>query len=103
MTNISDGSTEDIRLFKALADPTRLHLVKILLNGERCACELPSMVGKAQPTVSLQLKKLVSYGCLSFRKDGVKVLYRITEPKIPRLIAVMGSDKSKHNRQRSKI
>ncbi|MEW6036448.1 MAG: metalloregulator ArsR/SmtB family transcription factor [Candidatus Micrarchaeota archaeon] len=77
-------------LFKALSDPTRLKMVMILLRGERCACELPALVGKAQPTVSLQLKKLVEDGVLSFRRDGKKVIYRVSNPKVARLLEAVG-------------
>ncbi|HSB47759.1 MAG TPA: metalloregulator ArsR/SmtB family transcription factor [Candidatus Bilamarchaeum sp.] len=77
-------------LFKALSDPTRLRIVEILLRGERCACELPEMLGKAQPTVSLQLKKLVGAGVLTFRKDGVKSIYSVSDPRAARLIEVVG-------------
>jgi len=73
-------------LFKALSDPTRLRIVEILLNGERCACELPDMVGKAQPTVSLQLKKLRAAGILSLRKEGAKSIYRVSEQRIRRML-----------------
>ncbi len=75
-----------LEVFKALSDPTRLNIVKILLKGERCACELPALVGKAQPTVSLQLKKLVSCGVLSYRKDGVKSIYRVSDARIRPLL-----------------
>lgn len=76
-------------LFKALSDPTRLRIVEILLRGERCACELPAMLGKAQPTVSLQLKKLVAAGVLSFRKDGAKAIYSVSDPRAARLLEVV--------------
>ncbi|MFH0885248.1 MAG: metalloregulator ArsR/SmtB family transcription factor [Candidatus Micrarchaeota archaeon] len=87
MAAITTGKT---RLFKALSDSTRLKLVEILLDGEKCACELPAMVGKAQPTVSLQLKKLHEAGVVSCRKDGVKSIYRVSDPKIKRLLEVVG-------------
>jgi DNA-binding transcriptional ArsR family regulator len=76
-------------VFRALSDPTRLKLVKILLKGERCACELPALVGKAQPTVSLQLKKLASAGVLSCRKEGTKSIYSVSDRRIPKLLEVL--------------
>jgi ArsR family transcriptional regulator len=78
-----------IRLFKALSDGTRLKIVEILLKGERCACEIPKMVGKAQPTVSLQLKKLVRAGVLSCRKDGTKSIYRVSEQKVKKMLELV--------------
>jgi ArsR family transcriptional regulator len=80
----------DTRIFKALSDPTRLELVMILLKGERCACELPGMVGKAQPTVSLQLKKLRAARVLSCRRDGRKCIYRVSDPKVKRILEMIG-------------
>lgn len=73
---------QDLIILRALADKTRLSLVRVLLKGERCACELPKLVGRAQPTVSLQLKKLVQADILEFRKDGTKVLYHVANPKV---------------------
>lgn len=76
----------DAKLFCSLGNETRLEIVKILLKGERCACELPKLVGKAQPTVSLQLKKLVSAGVLSFKREGTKCIYRVSNPKIAKVL-----------------
>jgi len=73
-------------VFEALGDPTRYKMVSALLSGERCACELPSMVGRAQPTVSLQLKRLVKAGILSARKDGKKIIYRISDARVKKLL-----------------
>ena len=77
-------------MFRALSDPTRLKIVGILLKGERCACELPGMVGKAQPTVSLQLKKLSDCGVLACRKDGVKCIYRVSDKRVKKLLELVG-------------
>ncbi|NYZ73710.1 winged helix-turn-helix transcriptional regulator [Candidatus Micrarchaeota archaeon] len=79
----------DTRIFKALSDQTRLELVRILLKGERCACELPEMVKKAQPTVSLQLKKLRAARILSCRKEGRKCIYRVSDPKVKRMLELI--------------
>lgn len=80
------GKGGGFAVFRALGDPTRYRLVRALLAGERCACELPSIVKKAQPTVSLQLKFLVGAGILQSRKDGRKVLYRIRNTKVRKMI-----------------
>lgn len=65
-------------LFRALGDRTRYNIVSALIGGERCACEIPALVRRAQPTVSLQLKYLLKAGILSSRRDGKKVIYRIS-------------------------
>ena len=79
-------------LFKALGDRTRYNLVSVLINGERCACELPGLVKRAQPTVSLQLKYLLEAGVLSSRRDGKKVLYRIADGRTERFLRSAGME-----------
>ena len=66
-------------LFKALGDKTRYNIVSKLVKQERCACELPKLVSRAQPTVSLQLKYLANAGILSNRREGKKVIYKISD------------------------
>jgi len=77
-------------LFKALGDRTRYNLVSSLLKGERCACELPGLVRRAQPTVSLQLKYLLKAGILSSRRDGKRVLYRIANSRTEKFLRSAG-------------
>ncbi len=52
--------------------------MKALDDGELCACVLPELVKKTQPTVSIHLKILRKAGLLDMRKDGVKRLYRLS-------------------------
>ena len=73
-------------LFKALGDETRYNRVSILVDGEKCACVIPRLVHRAQPTVSLQLKYLTKTGVLSSRKDGKMILYKIADKKICDLV-----------------
>jgi ArsR family transcriptional regulator len=73
-------------LFKALGDETRFNIVLALLEGEKCACVIPNLVNRAQPTVSLQLKYLAKAGILSSRRDGKKVLYKLSNKKIASII-----------------
>lgn len=73
-------------IFKALGDKTRYNIVAALLGGELCACELPKLVKRAQPTVSLQLKRLSKSGILSSRRDGKKILYKISDKRVKSLV-----------------
>ena len=73
-------------IFKALGDKTRYNIVAALLDGERCACELPKIVKRAQPTVSLQLKCLSKAGVVSARREGKKMIYKIADPRIKLLV-----------------
>ena len=83
-------SVKPREIFTALSDETRFKIVSCLLEGERCACVIPKLVGRAQPTVSLQLKKLVKLGVLEARRDGKKVMYRVRDSRVTRVLEAAG-------------
>jgi ArsR family transcriptional regulator, arsenate/arsenite/antimonite-responsive transcriptional repressor len=61
-----EQAAELAEVLKALADPVRLRLVSIIGTaeaGEVCACDLPALVDRTQPTVSHHLSMLVKVGC----------------------------------------
>lgn len=66
-------------LLKALADPTRLAVVRRLLEGPRHVNELNAGIDVDQSLLSHHLKVLRDAGVVSARRDGRAVLYRITE------------------------
>ena len=60
-------------LFKALADPTRVLLLRYLAEsgaGTACACHLPDALGISQPTLSFHMNKLHDAGLVSREKRG---------------------------------
>lgn len=65
-------------ILKALADSSRLSLLQELSKCELCACVLPDLVKKTQPTVSSHLKILHKAGLVNMRKDGAKHLYSLS-------------------------
>jgi ArsR family transcriptional regulator len=68
------GAAEELAAkLKALADPTRLQLLSIVVaapSGEVCACDLPAMVDRSQSTVSHHLSVLVEEGLLHREQRG---------------------------------
>ena len=83
---------EKLRLekLKALSDETRLGIVGLLRHGgELCGCDLEKMLNKSQSTISRHLKKLEIADIIESRKDGVKVLYKIKDTHIFKLLAVL--------------
>jgi ArsR family transcriptional regulator len=65
-----------ICVMKALSDPNRVKILKLLLNKEMCVCEIQSLLGLAQPTISKHLKVLEDADLLESRKDKQWVNYR---------------------------
>jgi len=68
------------RLFRALADRTRLHIVYLLLGGELCVCDLVGALQVPQPTASRHLAYLRRAGLVVARKEGPWAYYRLAEP-----------------------
>lgn len=63
---------------KALSDPNRVKIVKMLQHRELCVCEIQNALEIAQPTVSKHLKILEDAGLVTSRKDGLWVNYRLS-------------------------
>ena len=66
---------ELIRVMKALSDPNRVKILKLLQHRPgMCVCEIQALLEIAQPTVSKHLKALEDAGLVDHRKDGLWVL-----------------------------
>lgn len=66
------------RIFKALADETRLRILALLLEGELCVCEIMAALELPQSTVSRHLAYLRNSGWLQDRRMGVWMYYRLS-------------------------
>lgn len=64
---------------KALGDPNRLKIIKLLTNGELCACRLLEAFNITQPTLSHHMKILSDVNLVLVRKDGKWSHYSINQ------------------------
>lgn len=65
------------QLFHALSDETRLAVLGMLRDGERCVCDLQDALDAAQSRLSFHLKVLREAGLVSDRKEGRWSYYTI--------------------------
>ncbi len=65
-------------VFKALGHPIRLGIVEFLGNSEKCVCEIVDEVGTGMSNVSKHLAILKKAGIVADRREGIKILYRVT-------------------------
>jgi ArsR family transcriptional regulator len=70
------------RFFKALADETRLRILRLLEVREMCVCEIMVALDLTQPTASHHLGLLENAGLVKARKEGKWVFYSIANPKL---------------------
>ena len=68
-----------IRVMKALSDPNRVKIIKMLEHKVMCVCEMQAALRIAQPSVSKHLKLLEDAGLVTSDKDGMWVNYQLTD------------------------
>lgn len=72
------------RLFKSLADETRLRILALLLAEEKlCVCDLMAALELPQSTVSRHLAQLKNAGWVDDRREGVWVYYSLLASDSP--------------------
>jgi ArsR family transcriptional regulator, cadmium/lead-responsive transcriptional repressor len=77
-----------VALFRSLADPTRLAIVRELAAGERRVVDLTRKLGLAQSTVSAHVACLRDCGLVDGRPVGRQMLYRLTRPELLSVLSV---------------
>ena len=97
------SSTNGIDLdlfFAALADRTRLRVLKLIADGEVCVCFLAETLGTNNPKISRHLSYLKRAGLVSGRRDGKWMHYSLNRPANPHaarlfedLLAALQNDK----------
>mgnify|MGYP003303427346 CR=1 FL=1 len=65
-------------VFKALGDENRIQILKLLHNGEKCACKLLDALNISQPTLSHHMKILCDSGLVEGRREGKWTHYSIS-------------------------
>lgn len=70
-----------VKVMKALSDPNRVKIIKLLQIKYMCVCELQGALSLAQPTVSKHLKILEEAGLVDYMKDGLWVNYYLADGK----------------------
>jgi len=75
--------------FRVLAEPTRLRILNVLLDGERTVSELVEETGLNQANVSKHLGLLRSSSFVDRRKEGLYAYYSVADPSVGVLCEVM--------------
>lgn len=90
MANVVLQNAALLLRFQAVAEETRLRIVQLLSEGERCVCELQDDIGAAQSRLSFHLKKLKDAGVVSDRRDGRWVYYSLVPEALEEMRAFLG-------------
>lgn len=68
-----------IRVMKALSDPNRVRVLKLLQEGELCVCEVQKLLGLAQSTVSKHMKILEDAWLVNRERRGTWIIYTLAD------------------------
>ncbi len=71
---------------QAVGQVTRLRILEVLAEGERCVCDIQAAVRAQQSNVSKHLAILRRSGILTARREGGRVIYRIRNGRIPEFL-----------------
>lgn len=80
------------RVFRALGDATRLRILRLLLEeGELHQMEIVRRLGATQARISEHMSCLTWCGFVITRTEGRRTVYRVTDPRVPRLVEMARS------------
>ncbi len=85
--DVTDDVTSAVCLFRSLAEPARLAIVRHLALGEHRVVDLTAHLGLAQSTVSGHLACLKDCGLVAVRPVGRSSMYSLARPELMELLA----------------
>ncbi len=81
-----------VKVMKALSDPNRVKIIKMLQHKKLCVCEIQALLQIAQPSVSKHLKMLENTGFVMSSKDGLWVNYHLSDgSSSPYVASILGN------------
>ena len=87
---VNKGSDRSVaEVFKALGHPARVRMLRALVEGEKCVCDLVEAAGLGWSTVSRHLSVMRAAGVLSDEKRGKQVIYRLELPCVGRFLGCL--------------
>ena len=77
---------ENAQILKALAHPTRLHLLELIREQQPCVKHMEEILGVAQPNISQHLSLLRNMGIVTSNRDGNQVCYQISKTIVLKIL-----------------
>jgi DNA-binding transcriptional ArsR family regulator len=90
-------------ILKVLAQPTRLKILELLRNGERCICEIVPAINGEQSNISRHISLMQKSHLVTTRKDGVRVMVKVSDQKIFEILDKVSAILKNQMREQEKI
>jgi len=82
---------EQARFLRCIGEPTRLQIIKLLADSEKCVGELIEVLDKEQSLISHHLRALKECNIVMARQEGQKIYYKLTDHKLAELVLMSES------------
>jgi DNA-binding transcriptional ArsR family regulator len=90
MPEVTDAQLEEIaEKFKALSEPSRLAVLRRLMQGEAAVGDIAEEIGQSQPNVSRHLAALKRAGFVTGQREGQSIYYSICDPVVVKLCELL--------------
>ena len=89
MKKTKDGSNEAAGIFKALAHPARIRLLRRLMENECCVSEVEKCLRLSQPNVSQHLQVLKKAGIIIGTRRKTRICYRIADGRVRTVLEIL--------------
>lgn len=90
-------------ILKALAQPTRLKILELLREGEKCICEIVPAINGEQSNISRHISLMQKSHLVTTRKEGVRVMVKVRDPEIFEILTRVGAILKKQMREQGKL
>jgi DNA-binding transcriptional ArsR family regulator len=90
-------------ILKVLAQPTRLKILELLRNGEKCICEIVPALNGEQSNISRHISLMQKSHLVTTRKDGVRVMVKVSDQKIFEILDKVSAILKNQMREQEKI
>jgi ArsR family transcriptional regulator len=90
-------------VLKALAHPNRLRILATLRRGEICNCEIGRLLKLEQSNLSRHLQALAEAGLVAARRDGVRMMYRVADGRVFKMLDLVGEMVKKQFSERAEL
>jgi len=82
---------EGVRFLRCIGEPTRLQILKLLADSEKCVGEIAEALNKEQSLVSHHLRALKECNIVVSRQEAQKIYYGLTDPRLSELVVTTES------------
>jgi len=78
--------SDQARFLRCIGEPTRLRILKLLADGDKCVGEIADILNKEQSLISHHLKALKDCNIVVARQDAQKIYYKLVDPRLAVLV-----------------